>query len=136
MNQDEATHVAELTREECLHLLQDQAYVGRIGLVVDGRPLVLPVNYLAESDAIIFCTGSGTKLDAARNGVDVAFEVDDSRPLQHAGWSVVIQGKAHEITGQDEIEKLRRGPLKSWVAAPSQHWVRISLETISGRRIH
>jgi nitroimidazol reductase NimA-like FMN-containing flavoprotein (pyridoxamine 5'-phosphate oxidase superfamily) len=125
----------ELSREECLERLQFQSYVGRIGFIVDGRPVVLPVNYLADADAVYFCTAPGTKLSALAGGAIVAFEVDDSRPLYHSGWSVLVSGAAHEVTDAAVLERLRRGPLKSWAARPADHWVRIDIETISGRHI-
>lgn len=124
-----------LTQDECMQLLQYQSFVGRVGFVVDGRPLVLPVNYLAEADGIVFCTESGTKLSALSAGAPVAFEVDAGRALYHSGWSVVVRGTAREIVDPAQLDSLRRGPLKSWAVRPSQHWVRISIDEISGRRL-
>jgi nitroimidazol reductase NimA-like FMN-containing flavoprotein (pyridoxamine 5'-phosphate oxidase superfamily) len=132
---DGQTRVEELTRAESLHLLQDKSYVGRIGFVSDGQVLVLPVNYLAEDDAIFFCTASGTKLSTLRAGSAVAFEADMSQPMYHSGWSVLVNGKAQEVTDPAELDRLRRGPMKSWAVPPSQHWIRISIDSISGRRI-
>jgi uncharacterized protein len=96
---------------------------------------VLPVNYLAEDDGVFFCTARGTKLSALNGGAEVAFEVDSSQPLYHSGWSVLVNGTAEEVTDSAELDRLRRGPLKSWAVASSQHWVRISIDTISGRKI-
>jgi len=118
-----------------MQLLQRGSYVGRIGLSVEGRPLVLPVNYIAEADGIVFCTAPGSKLSALANGSQVAFEVDASLPLYHSGWSVLVQGTAREIVDPAQLEHLRRGPLKSWAVRPSEHWVRISIDEISGRRL-
>lgn len=128
-------HLVELTREECFELLEYHSFVGRLGFVDGGKPMILPVNYLADAQSIVFCTGSGTKLDRAREGAAVVFEIDGSRPLEHAGWSVVVHGTAHEITDPTELELLRRGPLKSWAVSPGEHWVRVSIDEISGRRI-
>ncbi len=128
--------LVELSREECLELLQYKSYVGRIGFILDGRPMVLPVNYLAAPDHIVFCTAPGMKLDIATHREVVAFEVDDNRPASHSGWSVLVHGAASEITDADEVERLRRGPLKTWTMLHNhQHWVRISIDDISGRRI-
>lgn len=127
--------IEELTREECLELLQYKSFVGRVAFVIDGEPLILPVNYLAEAEAIVFCTAPGTKLSALGGGARVAFEVDSSRPLYHSGWSVVVRGEAREVTGPQELEKLRHSPLRSWAVSPGEHWVRISIDEISGRRL-
>jgi nitroimidazol reductase NimA-like FMN-containing flavoprotein (pyridoxamine 5'-phosphate oxidase superfamily) len=129
------TRVDTLTRDESLHLLQDKSFVGRVGFMADGHLMVLPVNYLAEEDAVFFCTARGTKLSALHSGAEVAFEVDSSQPLYHSGWSVLVNGTAEEVTDAAELDRLRRGPLKSWAVAASQHWVRISIDTISGRQI-
>ena len=103
--------------------------------VVDGRPMVLPVNYLAEGGSVVFCTAPGTKLSNLREGAAVVFEVDASRPLYNSGWSVLVQGMAREVTDPRELDLLRRGPLKSWATPSSEHWIRISIDEISGRRI-
>jgi nitroimidazol reductase NimA-like FMN-containing flavoprotein (pyridoxamine 5'-phosphate oxidase superfamily) len=136
METKQQTRVQQLTSAEAAELLQGHAYVGRIGFVADGQPLILPVNYLADDDSIVFCTGPGTKLSAIGSGAPVVFEVDDSRPLYHAGWSVVVKGTAHEITDEGQLDALRRGPLHSWATRSSEHWVRVSIEEITGRRIH
>ena len=51
--------IEKIPREECLRLLERESFVGRVGFVVDGRPMVLPVNYLAEG-------GSGNAEHALR----------------------------------------------------------------------
>lgn len=51
--------------------------VGRVGVVADGRPVVLPVNYAIVDGAVVFRTGRGAKPTAARDGAPVAFEVDE-----------------------------------------------------------
>jgi nitroimidazol reductase NimA-like FMN-containing flavoprotein (pyridoxamine 5'-phosphate oxidase superfamily) len=134
MDHNEGNRLEEIDREECLRLLREEAYVGRLAFLVDGRPMVLPVNYLAEGETVVFSTVAGTKLAAVRD-TPVAFEIDESRALYHAGWSVVVRGVAHEVTDRDELERLRRGPLRSWAEGTREHWVRISVDEISGRRI-
>lgn len=130
------TRVHELTRAEAVDLLQFHAHVGRIGFVVDGQPLIFPVNYLADDDSVVFCTEPGTKLSAIAGGASVVFEVDDSRALYHSGWSVLVKGTAHEITDESQLDEIRRGPLHSWATRSTAHWVRLSIEEVTGRRIH
>jgi uncharacterized protein len=130
-----STRVEDLDEAESRRLLEMHSFVGRIGFIADGQILVLPVNYLAENNEIFFCTRAGTKLSAVRAGASVAFEVDASRSLYHSGWSVLVTGTASEVTDPDDLERLRRGSLKSWAIPSAEHWVRITIETISGRRI-
>ena len=124
-----------LTREECLELLRG-AVVGRIGYVADGMAIILPVNFALFDGGIVFCTANGSKLSWLSLRERVAFEADESRPADHEGWSVLIQGVAREVTRPEELAVLRRGPLRSWLRSPHEHWVRISIEAMSGRALH
>ncbi len=123
-----------IPRKECLLLLAGQK-VGRLGFVVDGQPMVLPVNYAIHGDIVVFRTGEGAKLGA--NGTKVAFEVDDVDTDAGSGWSVVVQGVAEEIpaTGDLGVESLRAGAGPTWIPAPTDHYVRIAPSVISGRRL-
>jgi uncharacterized protein len=135
MTEPSQTVVEDMSRSDALDRLQRHGFVGRVAFIVDGRPMIMPVNYLADGDALVFCTGEGTKLSALRGSAAVAFEVDDSRPLDHSGWSVVVEGTASEITDPEELKRLRSGPLKSWAVRPTAHWIRVTYEHVSGRRI-
>jgi nitroimidazol reductase NimA-like FMN-containing flavoprotein (pyridoxamine 5'-phosphate oxidase superfamily) len=135
MTEPTQTVVEDMSRPDALDRLQRHGFVGRVAFIVDGRPMIMPVNYLADRDALVFCTGEGTKLSALRGSAAVAFEVDDSRPLDRSGWSVVVEGTASEITDPEELQRLRRGPLKSWAVRPTAHWIRVTYEQVSGRRI-
>ena len=108
---------------------------GRLAFVEGGAPTVLPVNYLADERTVTFCTSSGRTLSALQSAARVAFEVDDIRPMHHTGWSVLVIGTAAQVTDPAEVEALRRGPLKSWAAGPDAVWVRIAVESISGREL-
>ncbi len=127
--------IVKLSRTECLRLLQYEAYVGRVAFVSQWSLQLRPVNYLADERGLVFCTTRGGVLAEALSDTLVVFEVDASQPLDHSGWSVIVQGKATEITDADQLALLRRGPLKSWAVSPSQAWVRIDIEAISGVRI-
>ena len=124
-----------LDRTECIELLTGHAFLGRLGVVIDGRPLIFPVNYIADDEALVFCTAGGTKLNSIVGGAAVVFEVDDHVPLRHSGWSVLVQGRAEVITDPTELARLQLGPLQPWARGARANWVRIELEEISGRRI-
>ena len=57
-----------IPRAECLRLLAGQT-VGRLGFVVHGRPMVLPVNYVLVGDLIVFRTGEGWLAESLRDAV-------------------------------------------------------------------
>lgn len=123
-----------LSREECLERLE-HAVVGRIGYVVDGIPVIVPVNFAVLGESIVFCTMRGSKLSWLSNRSRVAFEVDESRPSDRTGWSVLVRGSAHEVTDPEELDALRRGPLSSWAHPSPEHWIRISADEVSGRAL-
>jgi hypothetical protein len=122
------------TRAECLRLLGTRR-VGRLGFLVDDQPMVLPVNYGSENGVVVFRTGEGAKLDGTRKG-RVAFEVDDLDADGCAGWSVVVQGFAADITGTDDWfdERLRVLAGPACVPGVADHYVRVTPTQISGRR--
>jgi nitroimidazol reductase NimA-like FMN-containing flavoprotein (pyridoxamine 5'-phosphate oxidase superfamily) len=124
-----------ISRDECLQLLGAQKF-GRLGFVVDGQPLILPVNYALHADVVLFRTGEGTKLEAATNA-RVAFEVDEVDVDAGTGWSILLQGVAQEITDDVDYfaEVLRRAAAPTWVPGPTDHYVRIVPHHISGRRL-
>jgi nitroimidazol reductase NimA-like FMN-containing flavoprotein (pyridoxamine 5'-phosphate oxidase superfamily) len=136
---DPSSHDAtlgELSRDECFRLLESQA-VGRLVVIEDHRPLVFPVNYVLDGDAVVIRTASGTKLYGATRGF-VSFEVDDLHTDNRTGWSVVLTGVAQEVTDLDRpdlVERLGAVPLEPWAPGDRPALVRLAAETVTGRRI-
>jgi nitroimidazol reductase NimA-like FMN-containing flavoprotein (pyridoxamine 5'-phosphate oxidase superfamily) len=124
----------ELTAEQCLALLRGPIYLGRIGYVVDGVPVIVPVNFVLDGETVVFATMPGSKLSWLKNQRQIAFQVDQGHVLDESGWSVLVRGTAHEITNLAELRALRRGP-RSWAAPSTGHWIRIAMDQISGRRL-
>ena len=89
--------LAAMQPDECLESLRNH-HVGRVSVVVDGQPLIFPVNYAMEGRNVVFRTDAGTKLFGA-GGKRVAFEIDDADPLYHEGWSVLVVGIAPRRVG-------------------------------------
>jgi hypothetical protein len=124
----------ELGEGECMELLATQV-VGRVVVVTAGRASVFPVNYVLDAGQIVFRTDEGTKLEAARAGSTVTFEVDRSDPLYHTGWSVMACGPLEAITDPNVLGRVRGLPVRAW-GGRGDHWVRIPIASISGRRIN
>lgn len=123
----------ELAARECVELLATQV-IGRVAVVVDGRASVFPVNYVLDRGHIVFRTDEGTKLDAARAGATVTFEVDRSDPMYHTGWSVMATGPLEAVTELHDLERFSGLPVRAW-GRTGNHWVRMPIASISGRRI-
>jgi nitroimidazol reductase NimA-like FMN-containing flavoprotein (pyridoxamine 5'-phosphate oxidase superfamily) len=121
--------------EECLDLLGGET-VGRLAVSVRDRPDIFPVNYVVDRDGIVFRTATGTKLAASVLGRGVAFEVDGVDEHDGAAWSVVVKGRAVEVTGVFELLDALQLPLFPWHDAPKHRFVRIEPIEITGRRFH
>jgi nitroimidazol reductase NimA-like FMN-containing flavoprotein (pyridoxamine 5'-phosphate oxidase superfamily)/nucleotide-binding universal stress UspA family protein len=124
--------VEELTTAACWSVL-GAARVGRLAVCMDGSPRIFPINYVVDEQTIVFRTAPGSKLDASRNAT-VAFEVDDYDVDSGQASSVIIEGRASEINEAAEWDRALGLPLFPWHVAPKGHFVRITPETMSGRR--
>jgi nitroimidazol reductase NimA-like FMN-containing flavoprotein (pyridoxamine 5'-phosphate oxidase superfamily) len=122
-----------LSRVDCLQLLS-QACIGRISVSMRALPVVLPVNFALFDGDILLRIGRGTKLETAAIDAVVAFEIDGVDPIFNTGWSVLVQGMATKITDQDDLKRAEAVPLNPW-AGPDDHYLRISAEIVSGRRL-
>jgi nitroimidazol reductase NimA-like FMN-containing flavoprotein (pyridoxamine 5'-phosphate oxidase superfamily) len=131
--------IEELSEEESLELIAPGG-IGRIAYVGRYGPAVLPVNYELQGRTIVFRTAEHGPLDEdLRTGIagadyKVAFEIDDIDPAARRGWSVLIQGPAHHVTG-DEEEAVRRTGVEPWAPGDRELFVRIVPSRITGRRV-
>jgi nitroimidazol reductase NimA-like FMN-containing flavoprotein (pyridoxamine 5'-phosphate oxidase superfamily) len=116
---------------ECRQLLATEQ-VGRLGVVLDGRPEIFPVNYTVDGDGILFRTADGSKLEGALHG-PVVFEADHLQPESRSGWSVVVHGQAERYTRFDNPD--RREQDTSWLQTDKPHLVRLTPTRITGRRL-
>ena len=119
---------------ECWRLLETRS-VGRLAVVVDDQPEIVPVNYLVVDSAVVFRTEGGTKLHALESHHQVAFEADEIDGPARTGWSVMVKGKAEEIRDPAPLRHLRAMPLDVWASGERPHWIRIVPFEITGRRI-
>lgn len=85
-----AAHIEELDQEECRRLLATR-HLGRLAIPDFGGPVIFAVNYILDQDLVIFRTDPGSKLDAATEREQVAFEVDAVEEATRTGWSVVVR---------------------------------------------
>jgi len=128
--------LAVLLPHECLQLLDTHLpKVGRLGIVSDGRPDVMPVNYAVVGGEVVFRTGLGEKLAVAVDGAPVAFEVDAIDQSWQEGWSVVVHGHAQLLHDDAEIAELGQHLAQSWVPAERAYHIKIVPDSITGRSI-
>ena len=131
--------IEELDEGECLKLIAGGG-IGRIAYTSRFGPAVLPVNYVWRDGAVVFRTAENSPLDEdLRTGIAnadyrVAFEIDSIDPAARQGWSVLIQGPAHHVTGTAE-EAVRQTGVESWAPGDRELFVRIVPSRITGRRV-
>jgi len=132
---DERPHALQtLSPAECFDLLEPGG-VGRVGFTCADGIMMLPVNFAVTAKTIIFRTAPDTLL-ALYSGAQVGFEADRLDESLHAGWSVLVQGRAHEVRDERAVKQLQdRTHLQPWAAGARDVYVRITPTRISGRRI-
>lgn len=119
-----------LARGECLELLAT-ASIGRVIFTDGGLPVVLPVTFILDEDAVVFRTRADSRLATKTSGAVLAFEADDVEPALRVGWSVSVCGQA--TTGPVSDVLNRR--LHAWAPGTRDVAVRIPLTVVTGRRI-
>ena len=118
--------------EECLRLLADEE-IGRVAVVIGATPMILPVNYALDGDAIVFRTMPGSRLDVGQG--HAAFEVDSFDKVHKAGWSVLVTGHLEEASwyqtkDMGRVEELAVTP---WASGERNLWLRLRPSYITGR---
>ena len=132
---DGRTWLEVLPADECWELLA-QEDIGRVAVLVDGVPEIYPVNHVVSDGAIIFRTDRGSKLRGLTRSPLVCFEVDGTSPAARIGWSVMVKGRAVELTTGDDLARATALPLVYWGHGEKPHWIRIEPEDVTGRRIY
>jgi uncharacterized protein len=130
------TALFDIHPEDCADLLAS-ATLGRLAVVVDGRPEIFPVNHLYDRDSgsVIFPADIGTDLHAVLSSSWVAFEADGVAADGSRGWSVLVVGRAEEIVDGDLIAELSTEQERLWRTGATARWIRVVPSKVTGRRI-
>ena len=126
--------VVDLDRRESLRLAATVP-VGRVACVRDDAPQVVPVNHAIRNDHVVFRSGLGSKLAAAWTDLEMVLEVDDLDAVTRTGWSVVLRGIGEPVLDPVEVRRLEALRLQPWAGEDREHWVRIRVYEVTGRRI-
>ena len=129
------TWLEVLTPAQCWELL-GSAQIGRVAVLVDGRPEIYPVNFVADGESVVFRTDHGSKLHGLAVHPETSFEVDGFDQDGPEGWSVLLKGRAEDVKGGPEAAHLATLPLHYWAYGEKSHWIRIRPGAISGRRLY
>lgn len=122
--------------EECYRLLGTHEF-GRIGVIAEHYPLILPVNYRLDGTTVVIRTHPGTILNAAEHA-NVTFQVDEIDGGGRSGWSVLVRATAEEVGEEHRAEMLARTHqtgVDPWAPGDKDHWLRLVEHQVTGRRI-
>lgn len=126
--------IEEIDTATCRRLLADHRF-GRVGFVDDHGPVIFPVNYATQGDDVFFRTDPGTKLLAADEGRSACFEIDDVDEKRRFGWNVLVRGRLSRVQEPDELQRLEEALMEPFPGGSRPHVVRLTPESVSGRRI-
>lgn len=125
----------ELPYQTCRDLLASRE-AGRVAVCTPDGPRIIPVNYSIVDEMLVFRTTPYSVLGTYARSSQLAFEVDDFRPEDRSGWSVVAVGRGRMIDDPEELRRIRahRDP-DPWVGG--KRWLYIGLEwrDLTGRRV-
>src|SRR5437588_12573310 len=121
-----------LDRERCRALLAEKR-VGRVAVVVNGVPEIVPVNYAVLDGDVVFRSGSGTKLYAALASQPVSFEVDHIDETTRTGWSVLLSGTSRVVNDPAERARIDALDLDAWAPGTRDEVVRVRADLLAGR---
>jgi nitroimidazol reductase NimA-like FMN-containing flavoprotein (pyridoxamine 5'-phosphate oxidase superfamily) len=121
------------TDEAFVLLARGGQHVGRLVITVGGEPVVFPLNYAVDGEAIVFRTQVGTKLTGITRSL-ATFEVDDI-DSSGQGWTVAFEGLAQEVLDADPEtlrERIAAIELDTWPGGDRPHIVRIRPYRVHG----
>ena len=107
--------------------------IGRVAFVVNGPPLVFPVNFVLMGEQVVIRTASMSPLaKAAQAGRLVSFEADEIDERSRLGWSVLCHGPARLSSEREAHEYHASELVTPWIGGDRQAVVVISPSSFTG----
>jgi nitroimidazol reductase NimA-like FMN-containing flavoprotein (pyridoxamine 5'-phosphate oxidase superfamily) len=136
MTMDSPTQNVPLSEIDCVRLIGTHS-VGRLGVIDNGYPIALPVNYRVvvgadDSMSIVIRVRRDSVLDQ-RNSV-ASFEIDEIDHHRQIGWSVVARGTLHHVDDTMAPQWLRSWDPRPWVNQ-RDIWLYLEVKAVSGRQL-
>ncbi len=124
--------VLVLNDEQSWELLAHTAH-GRVATTVAGMIDIVPVNYAVHKGNIYLRTSPGNKLASMVVNSSIAFEADGI--LSDEAWSVVVHGTAEILEHEADINEALESGVTPWVQTIKDFWIRVTVDSISGRHL-
>jgi uncharacterized protein len=120
----------------CLRLVA-ATDVGRMAVVVDGRPRIVVLNHVLDDGDLLFRTRDDAmlaRLTADGVAVHAVYEVDSAFPVMRSGWSVVVTGLLTRETDPARTARARER-IEAWAHGDRDTVLRLGLDQVDGRRV-
>lgn len=132
------SQLEELTEDDCWNLIGQQSeaqpYFARAGWTGSTGPVVIPVNYVVHERSVWIRTSAYSAMAEEVDESLLAVEMDDIDPQSHAGWSVMLRGRAHVFYHDEQAPEAVRG-LRTWAGGARPLWVHVAPDHVTGRRL-
>ncbi|MEW1955473.1 pyridoxamine 5'-phosphate oxidase family protein [Terrabacter sp. NPDC080008] len=123
----------DLTLPECQTLLESRD-IGRIAWNAGGGPQILPVSYACVGELLVFRTSPFGVLSELVRPTQVVFEVDELDAARHAGWSVIVHGRAQAVASPALLTHLWTVEgAEPWAGGVRNVFIGITVERMTGR---
>ncbi|MBO3749288.1 pyridoxamine 5'-phosphate oxidase family protein [Streptosporangiaceae bacterium NEAU-GS5] len=127
-----------LSTQDCWELIGPGG-VGRVAFAGLRGLTVLPVNYRVHDGVVVFRTRRGGEMEEdLRTGIKdvdrgIAFEIDRIDNVTESGWSVLLRGPAHLVTGDEPVPAGE--DVRPWAGGTRDLHIQITPHEITGRRV-
>jgi nitroimidazol reductase NimA-like FMN-containing flavoprotein (pyridoxamine 5'-phosphate oxidase superfamily) len=131
---EELLHVVDTAG--CLRLLT-ATHLGRLAVVVEGRPRIVVLNHLRDARGLVFRTGVDAllaRLTGDGRAVHAAYEADSVTPTLRSGWSVIARGLLARENDPEVVAHARR-TLETWAHGERDTVLRLTIEELHGRHV-
>ena len=133
-NDAEIGYLEIIDKDECFELLK-YPEIGRLGFHDGTKIVVFPVNYTLVNHTIVFLTGPGAKVEAARRRKEATFEVDEIDGNFREGWSVMVFGKLGHYQTLSAPSDATQYTCRPWARGVKPYALAVEPVTMTGRRI-
>lgn len=129
------SEIVELSLAECRQHL-DRGGVGRLAFSTPHGLRIVPLNFCANANAIVFRTVPESELGTYGEGSEAVFEIDEVDHESELGWSVVAFGRLERPSEVDEQWDFRgwRNPTP-WTGDRRNFHLSLRWSALTGRRI-
>ena len=93
-----------ITEAEAREFLEGSSVI-HFGVIAEGEPYVSPMSFVVDGDRLLFRTKPGRRFRAIESEPVVSLEASDFHPETGDWISVVIRGRAAEVTDEETMQR-------------------------------